>query len=267
LKGSSEFGERKFFTLLGSGRKFSLKISENLVLESRLASDEIFDRLGEGNVGDLLLELLSDDRSESVDGLERFVGDSSGSSSSSTRGSRERHLGSSGSSSSSRSESDSSVRSVSLSSRVDPSLGFTFVGETFGGFLSESEEENTVDASGTETERFGEVSLNGRETETSGHLGSDHARDETSRVLAEFARVSRLESGTEFSERHLLSLFRSRGEFSLKVSEDFVLKGRLSSDKFLDSLGERNLRYGFLELLSDDDSKGIDSLEGLVGDG
>lgn len=57
-----------------------VKISDQLVLQGRLATDHMLDDLAKGYFGDRLLELLCEDRPDGVSGLQRVVCDVGGSS-------------------------------------------------------------------------------------------------------------------------------------------------------------------------------------------
>ena len=84
-QGRAKLLEGKFLTLLRGRRELETKISKNFVLHRRLATNEIFDGLGERDLLDLLLKLLGNDGVENINGLDRDV--VNGSSAASRRGS------------------------------------------------------------------------------------------------------------------------------------------------------------------------------------
>ena len=99
-KCGTELLERQFLALLRRRRELLPKVAENLVLHSRLAADEVLDALGQRNLLNLLLQLLSDDRHKNVGGFDRCVLDGRsgrhGSSRSSNGGDRSGRSGTSG---------------------------------------------------------------------------------------------------------------------------------------------------------------------------
>ena len=133
-------------------------------------------------------------------------------------------------------ELDASLGGVGLCGRVEEALGLSLAAEALGWLLRESDEEDAVGASRTETPGLGEVRLDARETEATRHLAADHASDEAARVLAERARVALVERGTKLRKRQLLALLWRRAELGLEVAEDLVLERRLAADEVLDRL-------------------------------
>jgi hypothetical protein len=73
----SELLKRKFLSLLRRRGKFLLKITENLVLESRLAADEVFDRFGERNLVNTFLQLLGNNDRKDLNSFDRNIFDAS----------------------------------------------------------------------------------------------------------------------------------------------------------------------------------------------
>jgi hypothetical protein len=74
---SAQLVEREVLGLFGRRGELHLEVAENLVLQSRLAAGKLLERLGERDLARGLLELLSDNDADRVDGLWRDVFDRS----------------------------------------------------------------------------------------------------------------------------------------------------------------------------------------------